>query len=236
MMRSFGILVVAMAFLLSVRGMVSAQVKIQPEVSSVVTEPKEIIPLDSLIHYPEIAKEFGLEGNVTLSAKVQEDSTTTQVEVVRSDDVGFNDEAIRVLKTARFIPASQYGKPRLPFWIIRTIHFRLKESEKPITLGVCRFGLPIEPRLLTAPLDSCVHYPELAKKNGMETRVILRVLVGADGYVKKINILWPPNDTIFTPEAIRIIKAAHFAPATDYFSRNDIQGWTNQTINFRLKE
>jgi TonB family protein len=208
-----------------------AQVKLKPDVSFEVTEPKEIIPLDSLIRYPEMAKEFGLDGDVIMSAKVQEDSTTTQVDVVRSDDVGFNDEAIRVLKTARFIPASQYGKPRLPFWITRTIHFRFK----PEIIHFCPDGLPREPRLLTAALDSCVHYPKSVNAKGMEARVILRVLVDTNGYVKKINILWPPHDSIFTPEAIRVMKAAHFAPATEFFSKKDIPDWINETISFRLK-
>jgi TonB family protein len=234
MMRAFGILTIALALLLSMSGKVFAQLDSNVEVEFLgqSTEPREIVPLDSLIHYPEMAKEFGLEGNVTLSAKVKEDSTTTQVEVVRSDDIGFNDEAIRVLKAARFIPASKFGKPRLPFWIIRTIHFRFKFER----IWFCPVGSPREPRLLTTALDSCIHFPKLANEKVMGARVILRALVDTDGYVKKVTILWPPDDSIFTPEAVRVIKAAHFAPATEYFSKKEIPDWINQTINFRLKE
>jgi TonB family protein len=233
MMRAFGILTIALALLLSMSGKVFAQLdsNARIEVSFQITEPREIIPLDDLIHYPEIAREKGIEGNVIMSAKVNEDGSTSQVEVVRSDNPVFNDEAIRVLTTARFDPAIQLGKP-CPFWPILTIHFRLNVKAAPyLECGNVDFE---EPRLLTTTLDSCIHYPELAREKGLEAKVTIKALVETDGSISNMVILWPLDDTIFTPEAVRIMKAAHFRPEM----QNDkaVPAWITRTINFRLKD
>jgi TonB family protein len=90
-----------------------------------------------------------------------------------------------------------------------------------------------EPRLCTLPLDSCIHYPKLALENGLEADVTFRAVIEKDGSISKITILSPLNDTIFTPEAIRVIKEARFNPATLLLP---IRESVESTIHFRLKD
>jgi TonB family protein len=126
MMRSFGILVVAMAFLLSAHGSLFAQA-IKPDfVCTVASEPLLITPLNKLIHYPEQARKNGLEGQVAVRALIDKQGSIDSVILIKSSDSIFNTEAIRVMKSARYTPAVQDGTP-IKVWRDELIKFRLKE-------------------------------------------------------------------------------------------------------------
>jgi TonB family protein len=131
MMRTFRIFAIALTLLLSIRGNVFAQSELPEDwgkgFTSVDEEPHEIIPLENLIHYPEEAKKNGIEGKVTLQACVEKNGTTSRVQLVKSTDTIFNQEAIRVFKAAHFTPAMLNGKP-MRYWIMRRINFRLKDK------------------------------------------------------------------------------------------------------------
>jgi TonB family protein len=92
-------------------------------------EPRELIPLESLIQYPEEAKKNGIEGKVQLQALVGRDGSVEKVEILKSSDSIFNKEAIRVLKSARFEPGRYNGTP-LKLWITRTLVFAIKRTDR----------------------------------------------------------------------------------------------------------
>ena len=91
----------------------------------VAKEPQELSPLDSLIQYPKIAKKNGIEGKVTLQALVEKDGSVSKVEILKSSDTIFNQEAIRAFKSEHFTPAIQEDGTPVKLWITRIINFRL---------------------------------------------------------------------------------------------------------------
>ena len=62
------------------------------------------------IRYPVIAKRAGVEGRVTLQFIVDENGNVTEPAVVRGIGAGCDEEALRVVREAKFKPGRQRGK------------------------------------------------------------------------------------------------------------------------------
>lgn len=66
----------------------------------------------SQIVYPEIAKENGVSGRVTLQFTVETDGSVTRVQVVRGVDSSLDKEAVRVVSSSpKWTPGKQRDKP-----------------------------------------------------------------------------------------------------------------------------
>ena len=65
--------------------------------------------VNSRLHYPEIAKENGVQGRVTLQFTVEKDGTVTKVKVLRGVDPSLDKEAVRVVSMS---PKWKPGKQR----------------------------------------------------------------------------------------------------------------------------
>jgi len=63
------------------------------------------------IRYPEIARRAGVEGRVIIQFIVDENGKVTEPAVVRGIGAGCDEEALRVVREARFKPGKQRGKP-----------------------------------------------------------------------------------------------------------------------------
>ncbi len=59
---------------------------------------------------PEIAKNGSVSGNVYVNAYINESGTVDYVEIVKGLQQDCDNEALRVVKDAKFIPGSQKGK------------------------------------------------------------------------------------------------------------------------------
>jgi TonB family protein len=92
-----------------------------------VTNPR-LIP-DSKVDacYPELARRARLEGTVILQAIIRTDGTVEDVEVLRSSrpNVGFEEEAVGVVRMWRYEPAVQDGRPVDVFFTV-VIQFELQ--------------------------------------------------------------------------------------------------------------
>jgi protein TonB len=67
-----------------------------------------------------------LEASVILTALISENGDVIDVNILRGDPrLGFNDAAIRAMKTAKFRPAMKDGK-RVRTWLPQPIDFKLK--------------------------------------------------------------------------------------------------------------
>lgn len=86
----------------------------EPEIFIVVEEPPTLIgtlgDLQKKLKYPEIARKAGVEGRVILSFVVDEQGNVTNASVVRSIGAGCDEEALRVVREAKFKPGKQRGK------------------------------------------------------------------------------------------------------------------------------
>jgi TonB family protein len=67
--------------------------------------------LQSQVKYPQEAKRMGIEGRVTVQFIVNEKGEATNPRVIRGIGGGCDEEALRIVKTARFKPGMQRGVP-----------------------------------------------------------------------------------------------------------------------------
>jgi TonB family protein len=84
--------------------------------------------IQSKIEYPELAERAGIEGRVTVQFIINENGDVENAKVVRGIGGGADEEALRVIREAKFEPGMQRGKPvRLQYAM--SINFALEDSE-----------------------------------------------------------------------------------------------------------
>lgn len=81
--------------------------------------------LQQKVEYPEEAREQGIEGRVTVQFIVNRLGDPTEVKVVRGIGGGADEEAIRVVKEAKFEPGIHKGKNVCVQYAL-SINFRLE--------------------------------------------------------------------------------------------------------------
>jgi protein TonB len=90
-----------------------------------------------------------------------------------------------------------------------------------------------EPGVDYSRLQGLVKYPDLAKRAGIEGRVVLRVLIDKDGAVRKLFIEDSENE-LLNSAAIDAVKAyGRFKPAIQ--NQEPIMCWISIPIQFRLR-
>lgn len=60
--------------------------------------------------YPPMALRIGMEGDVTLKVEVDPDGKVTRAEIIKGAGAGFDEEALKAVKQARFEPAQKDGQ------------------------------------------------------------------------------------------------------------------------------
>jgi protein TonB len=77
-------------------------------------------------------------------------------------------------------------------------------------------------------------YPEQCRRRGQEGKVVLRVLVGTDGSVGKVEIVTPSAVKAFDRAAVEGAKRWRFEPAR----RGDtpVEAWMKIPVIFRLED
>lgn len=82
---------------------------------TVVDEAPELIgglkELHSKVNYPDNARRRGIEGRVYVQFVLTEEGTVEDAEVIRGIGGGCDEEALRVVREARFVPGKIGGKP-----------------------------------------------------------------------------------------------------------------------------
>ena len=68
--------------------------------------------VNTQLKYPDIAKNNGIQGRVTLQFTVDVDGSVTNVKVLRGVDPSLDNEAMRVVRLSpKWTPGRQKGKP-----------------------------------------------------------------------------------------------------------------------------
>lgn len=88
-----------------------------------------------------------------------------------------------------------------------------------------------EPTFDYAALTRSVVYPELARQYGIEGKVVLRVLIAADGSVARTNILQSAN-VMLESAAIKAVQNVRFTPARQ--NGQAVACYVTIPVNFRL--
>lgn len=67
--------------------------------------------LQEKVHYTEIARRAGVEGTVYIEAKIDKNGNVIDAIVKKGLGAGLDDEALNAVKSTKFIPGKQRGKP-----------------------------------------------------------------------------------------------------------------------------
>mgnify|MGYP006287963461 FL=1 len=78
-----------------------------------------------------------------------------------------------------------------------------------------------------------IQYPPRARKQNIQGRVVLNILIGRDGRVEKIKILEAEPKGVFEEPAVRSVKQWVFIPAT--YKNKPVRMWGTLPLNFGLK-
>lgn len=166
------------------------------------------------LHYPEEAKEKGVEGRVIVQFWIENDSTITHVVVVSKPNPLLDAEAVRLISSMpKWKPATQKGKPVRCRYVV-PVHFKLDEENKVPADSeddfACHFGeeMPEFPggvEALMSYLKTSIRYPIAAQNKGVEGRVIVRFLVNVDGTISNAEII-KSVDKLLDDEALRIVR------------------------------
>lgn len=90
-----------------------------------------------------------------------------------------------------------------------------------------------DPEVDMINLQKSLIYPELPKRAGIEGRVIVRVLIGADGSVLKSKIDMSDNSTLDEAALKAVMTPGLFKPAIQH--KIPVQCWISIPIKFRLR-
>lgn len=89
-----------------------------------------------------------------------------------------------------------------------------------------------EPEFDYADLQRRVQYPEIARRAGIEGKVVVKVLVGKDGKPKRAFVADSPSDML-NDAALKAVLATTFTPAIQ--NGNPIDVWVTIPIIFKIK-
>ena len=175
-----------------------------------VDQPPSIISA-SVPKYPIEALGEGIEGKVVLRFIVDANGYAQEPEVVKAEPEGvFDDAALDAIINYKFKPAVKDGKNvscivRLP------VKFALGHEDKKIFSSAYRVSeVDKPPKLIRIEKPE---YPASAKEQGIEGQVIVRFVVGANGYVRDAKILSAIPSGVFEDYVLQALADAEFEPA-----------------------
>lgn len=98
-----------------------------PAQTSSIETNREAKPIQTVrAAYPAMALRAGLESDVTLKIAVDAEGTVTRAEIIKSGGAGFDEEALKAVKQARFEPA-QKDSQNVPAEFTYIYRFRLRK-------------------------------------------------------------------------------------------------------------
>lgn len=169
------------------------------------------------IKYPEVAKKNKTQGKVFLSFTVEKTGKLEDVVITKGLTKETDAEAVRVIKNSpKWNPGLIDGKPvRVKYNL--NVNFNLSsgtEKKAAVKSGI-KPEFPGGTNKLYSYLARNIKYPEQAKKNNTQGKVMLAFNVEKDGAltdVQVINSLSKETDA----EAVRVMKSApRWNPAID---------------------
>jgi protein TonB len=89
-----------------------------------------------------------------------------------------------------------------------------------------------QPSYDDADLNRRVKYPEIARRNSIEGKVVIRALIGKDGHVEKTIVLDGAGNKSLADAAIAAIEETAFTPAKQ--NKTPVKVWITIPVTFSL--
>jgi len=165
------------------------------------------------VKYPQELKNLGVEGMVNVRFIVEKDGSVSDVRIIMGASPALDAEAIRVTKMMpSWQPGKEKGKP-VKFLYMTGYEFLLTPRTIPVPEEGAPYvvveEMPMFPggdSALLAYIGKNTKYPEVAKANNIEGRVIVRFCVTDVGGIDRVSVL-KGVDSDLDAEAIRVVKS-----------------------------
>lgn len=158
--------------------------------------------------YPADAVSRSLSGWVRMSYTVDTDGSVNQIKAISDSDPVLVSELTRVMKSSPRWEKPANREADEPFTSEIVIRFQLPDR---VSNGIIYMRADEMPQFpggdaeLMKWIYSILQYPDQAKVNGIQGRVILRLIVTSDGYVEDVSVI-RGVDPILDNEAVRVMK------------------------------
>ncbi|MCX6325303.1 MAG: energy transducer TonB [Bacteroidia bacterium] len=168
------------------------------------------------LKFPQEIKALGIEGFVMVRFMIEKNGSVSDVKIMQGVSPSLDAEAIRVTKLMpAWQPGKEKGKP-VKFMSMTNFGFLITPPTPP-TPSAHEEGTPFVvveemPRFpggdsaLLAYISQNTKYPESAKANNIEGRVIVRFCVTDSGGIDRVSVL-KGVDPELDAEAIRVVKS-----------------------------
>lgn len=167
---------------------------------------------ENAIYPPEI-KSLGIEGIVLVRFYIEKNGSVSGVKIVQGTSPYLDTEAIRVTKLMpAWQPGKEQGKP-VKFLYMTGFDFLITPHTSPINEEEAPFvvveEMPMFPggdSALLAYITQNTKYPEAARANKIEGRVIVRFCITDVGGIDRVTVL-KGVDSELDAESIRVVKS-----------------------------
>ncbi len=220
-----------------VKSLSNVQAETLPEMNEFILVEKEAdFDKDEIkknIIYPDAAKKASIEGRVIVTVLVTKNGIPLEAKILRSDSQILEKAALDAVMKSHFTPSINGGQP-VDSWITIPIDFRLKDASISISKVDNEKIQPDQmPSLDLKALQKSIKYPEKARKEGIEGKVIVKVKVNEKGKVAETKVLFTDSE-LLNKSALDAIKKAKFSPATK--NGKPVEAWVTVPVQFKLQE
>lgn len=164
--------------------------------------------------YPEAARQAKKEGRVMVDLVIDEHGAVTQAEAADTNDPLFVAAALAAVRTWKFKPALDEGKP-VASGVTIPVHFRLSQLKLKPPYGLPpQTEWPVPAKRHPARVARAVDpdYPEELDPRKLPGAVDLELAIDAEGRVAGRQVLWASHGA-FVAEALRVAERWTFEPA-----------------------
>lgn len=167
--------------------------------------------IESNIVYPDLAKQFGLEGTVLVSTTIDRYGNPKNIKVLKELGLGCSEAAIDAVRKTKFIPGRENGN-EVEADVTFSLRFFIKDKEEknlPITAsanGITEVSKSLvdskHDNFITCELDECpkpiggitellskLRYPPQAKRNNISGDVTIKANVNDLGFVISAEVV-----------------------------------------------
>jgi TonB family protein len=193
--------------------------------------------------YPKEAKMQDIQGKVFLKLLIDEKGNVAKAKVEKSVNPLLDKSALNAAKKAKFSPAMLKDKP-VKVWVILPVAYKL-DAEKDLTVeekwkanhGNSEYPAPdkyIEVEKMAEIISAGTPiYPEEAKRNKIEGKVFVKVLVDKEGTPKEAIVIKSDSEILSQPAKEAAMKSK-FKPALNKGVPTDI--WVVLPYRFKLDD
>ena len=204
--------------------------------------------------YPKKAKEAWIEGTVAVYTQIKADGTIGATKIWKSLGHGCDEAAIKAIKSIKWIPAKQKGRP-VTVWVSVLVRFDLSQDTKfglrvPgndtqsstsmsgwvnfKTKKILPYDTPPEPVGGYKELYKKIRYPEAASLVYGEATVTIQTKVNDQGKVVDYQVKEPYGSGEFVKSAVDAIKSIKWHPA--FLQGKAVEAWFTVPIHYKLSD